>query len=211
MSGRPEDQVCEQRREWPLNVKDSWLLDSPETSWLRRLPYTKSIKGELKREEVGKLCFCPVNSNMEDLEKAKMSIKNPVWKDIYCALLKCRTNYVTLHPEEFLTILVNKEPELTANFTGLQQGWSNHVMLYQVLDNEGNLCTLDNLRTPKRPLKMEYDEFEKTTRKRLEIHSFFFIRTKFIRTLRLRFCSILRTFFMLKSPNFPQIFLKSNK
>ena len=42
-------------------------------------------------------------------------------------------------------------------------------MLYQVLDNEGNLCTLDTLRTPKRPLKMAYDEIEKTTRKRLEI------------------------------------------
>ena len=104
-----------------LKIVDFWM--ALRLSWLKRLPYTKSFWGKLHREEVGKLGFCPVNSHKEDLEKAKMSIKNPVWKDIYCALLKCRTNYVTLHPEEFLTIPVTKEPVLTANFTGLQQGW----------------------------------------------------------------------------------------
>ena len=66
---------------------------------------------------------------MEDLEKARGTIKNPVWRDIYCALLKCRINYVTLYHEEFLTIPVNKEPDLTANFIGLQQDWSNGIML----------------------------------------------------------------------------------
>ena len=35
-----------------------------------------------------------------------------------------------------------------------------------------------------------------------ELHSFFFIRTKFIRTLSLNFGEILRTFLTLKLPNF---------
>ena len=84
-------------------------------------------------------------------------------------MLKCRVNYVTLYPEEFLTIPVNKEPDLTANFIGLQQDWSNGIMLHQVLDNDSNLCTFDNIRTPKKPVRMEYDAFVKATKKRLEI------------------------------------------
>ena len=87
--------------------------------WLRRLLYTKSVLGKLHKEEVGKLCFCPVNSNLEDLEKDKTIIKNPVLRDIYCALLKCRINYVTLHPKQFLTIPINKEHDLPANFIGI--------------------------------------------------------------------------------------------
>ena len=62
-----------------LKLADFWL--SLRLSWLRRLPYTKSIWGKLHKEEVGKLCFCPVSSNMEDLVKAKIRIKNPVWRD----------------------------------------------------------------------------------------------------------------------------------
>ena len=99
---------------------------------------------------------------MEDLVKDKIRIKNPVWRDIYCALLKCRINYVALNPEETLTIPINKEPDLTSNSTGIQQDWSKDLMLHQVLNNEGGLCTLDNLTTPKRPIKMEYDAFERT-------------------------------------------------
>ena len=116
-----------------------------------------------------KLCFCPVSSNMEDLTKAKTRIKNPIWRDIYCALLKCRISYVTLNPEETLTIHINKEPDLTSNFTGIQQDRSNGIMLHQVLNNEGNLCTRDNLTTPKRPIKMECDAFEKAIIRKLEM------------------------------------------
>ena len=52
-------------------------------------------------EEVGKLCFWPVISNREDLEKAK------------------------------------------------------------TMDSDGNLCTFNNLITPKQPVIMEYDALEK--------------------------------------------------
>ena len=58
-----------------LKLADFWL--SLRLSWLRRLPYTKSIWGKLYKEEVGKLCFCPVSLNMEDLAKAKTQIKIP--------------------------------------------------------------------------------------------------------------------------------------
>ena len=149
-----------------LKLADFWT--ALRLSWLRRLPYTMSVWGKLHKEEVCKLCFCPVSSNMEDLVKDKARIKNPVWRDIYYALLKCRINYVTLHPVEILTIPNNKEPDLTSNFAGIQQDWSNGIMLHQVLDNDGNLCTLDNLRTPKWPIKMEYDAFEKAISRKLE-------------------------------------------
>ena len=70
-----------------LKLANFWL--ALHLSWLRRLPYTKSVWGKLHKAEVGKLCFCPVNANLEDLIKVKTRIKNPVWRDIYCALLKC--------------------------------------------------------------------------------------------------------------------------
>ena len=135
-----------------LKLADFWT--ALHLSWLRRLPYTKSVWEKLHKEEVGKLCFCSVISNVEDLEKAKTIIKNPIWRDIYC---------------EFLTLLINKEPDLTAYFIGIQQGWSNGVMLHQVLDNDGNLCILNNLRNPKRPIRMEYDAFEKAISRKVEI------------------------------------------
>ena len=150
-------------------LKLAHFLMALQLSWLRILPYTKSVWGKWHKEEVGKLCFCPVNSSLEDLEKAKIIIKNSVRRDIYCALLKCRANYVGLHPEEFLTIPINKEPDLTANFIGIQQDWSIGTMLHKVLDSDGNLCTFNNLRTPKQPVRMEYDAFEKAIRKKLEI------------------------------------------
>ena len=68
-----------------------------------------------------------------------------------------------------LTIPINKEPDLTSTFTGIQQDWSNGIMLHQVLNNEGNLYTLDNLTTPKRPIKMEYEAFEKAISRKLEM------------------------------------------
>ena len=41
-------------------------------------------------------------------------------------------------------------------------------MLHQLLDKDGNLCNLDNPRTPKRPIKMEYVAFEKAISRKLE-------------------------------------------
>ena len=76
-------------------------------------------------------------------------------------------NYVTLHPKEILTILINKEPDLTCNFIGIQKDWSKGITVHQILDNDGNLRTLDNLSTPKRPIKMEYDAFEKTISRKI--------------------------------------------
>ena len=92
-------------------------------SCLRHLPYSKSIWARIHKEEVGKHGFCPVNSNMEDLEEAKKLITNLVWYEIYGTLIKCKYNIVNLHPVEFLTIPINQELDMTTNFNGIQQGW----------------------------------------------------------------------------------------
>ena len=83
--------------------------------------------------------FCPVSSNMEKLKKARNRIENPVWGEIYNALLKCRINMVALSPEEYLIFHVNGEPDLTHDYTGLNQCWSTTLMVFQILYNQGSL------------------------------------------------------------------------
>ena len=149
-----------------LKLADFW--HSVRLSWLIRLSYTKSVWGKIHREEAGKHSFCPVNSNFKDLETARKNITDPVCKEICRALLKCRNNMINMYLEEFLNIPINKKTDITSNFTGIQQGWSKGLIVYQILDNEGNLQRYENLNTTKKPLKMEYGALQSNIRKKLE-------------------------------------------
>ena len=83
-------------------VADFW--STIKMSWLRRLPYTKSLWRNLHVEEVGNAVFNPMDYNMDMLEVAKKRIKNPVWAEVYSSLKKIRRNVLDICTEEFLSI-----------------------------------------------------------------------------------------------------------
>ena len=75
---------------------------------------------------------------MNDLEKAKQKTQNPVWRDIYDALLTCRKNVLKINPEEYLSIPICGEPDLASNSEGIKQVWCNKMMKCNVLKNDGS-------------------------------------------------------------------------
>ena len=58
------------------------------------------------------MAFYLIKSNLESLDDARRKLTNPVWQEIYAALIKCRNNILTVHPEEYVTVLINGEPDL---------------------------------------------------------------------------------------------------
>ena len=82
-------------------------------SWLRRLISSEATWAKMHRAETFPYTFNPVNSNYDNLVKAKTLCKNSFWKDIYALLLLCRRNILTIHPEEFITLPINGEPQIT--------------------------------------------------------------------------------------------------
>ena len=51
---------------------------------------------------------------------------------------------------------MNGEPDLESNKIQIQQGWSRNLMLYNVLDNNGNLKEFKELTVVYGPIRMEY-------------------------------------------------------
>ena len=82
-------------------------------SWLRRQINSNATWAKLHRDETIPFTFNPISSNYEDLLKAKTVCKNSFWKDIYASLLLCRRNVLNIHPEEFITLPINREPQIT--------------------------------------------------------------------------------------------------
>ena len=82
---------------------------------------------------------------MESLEAARKRMTNLVWLEIYAALIKCRKNIFNVFPEEYATFSMNGEPDLTRIHTGIQQDWSKNVMLYQVLNDNGEVKSFEDL------------------------------------------------------------------
>ena len=60
-----------------------------------------------------------------------------------------------MHPEEFLSILVVGEPDITKNFSSIQQDWCNKLQLYKILNNNYTLRVANIMPEGKRPLKMQ--------------------------------------------------------
>ena len=92
-------------------------------SWLRWLIHFNATWAKLHRADTFPYTFNPINSNYEDLVKAKTVCKNSFWKDIYASLLLCRRNILTVHPEEFITLPTNGEPQITKNNIAISQDW----------------------------------------------------------------------------------------
>ena len=74
-------------------LKLSVFWRSVRRSWLRRQTTTKSTWKMLHLEEVDDDLFNPINSNMDSLEGKIAKMMNPVWKEIYSALMRCQKIY----------------------------------------------------------------------------------------------------------------------
>ena len=57
-------------------------------SWLRRLISSEATWAKMHRAETFPYTFNPVNSNHDDLVKARALCKNSFWKDIYASVQK---------------------------------------------------------------------------------------------------------------------------
>ena len=92
----------------------------------------------------------------------------PVWLEIYAALIKCRKNILNVFPEEYATFPLNGELDRTRNHTGIQQSWSKTVMLYQVLNSNDELKSFEDLNLVNGPIKMEYEAIKVVVGKKVE-------------------------------------------
>ena len=61
-------------------------------SWLRRVIDSDSTWFKLHKQEVFPNAFDPHKSNFESLSKAKLSCRNPFWRDVYSSIIECRLN-----------------------------------------------------------------------------------------------------------------------
>ena len=132
-----------------IKIGNFWR--SVRLSWLRRLPFSKSTWAQLYKQEIGKFTFNPTNVTMND-RKAKQKNQNPVWRDIYVALLTCRKNVLKIHPEEYLAIPICGEPDLTSNNEDIKQAWCNSMMVYNLLKDDGNWKTEEFTPTGQKPI-----------------------------------------------------------
>ena len=121
-----------------------------------------STWAKLHRADTFPYTFNPINSNYEDLVKAKTMCKNSFWKDIYASLLLCRRNILTIHPEEFITLPINGEPQITKNNQAISQDWFKHEMINVILNVYGKVKKIDKFYGQKRPIGFELHELKRT-------------------------------------------------
>ena len=114
---------------------------------------------------------------------------NPVWREVYAVLLKCRKPMLMVKPEEYITFLINGKPDLASNHTGIQQGWSRNLILHKVLNNSGKLKEFEELTIVHGPLRMEYNALkaavgEKSSFKKLTVIGISCFLWKFMYSLK---------------------------
>ena len=61
-----------------------------------------------------------------------------------------------MYPDEFLSLLVMGEQEITRNFTSIKQDWCKKLQLYQILDRDFNLNDAALMQNEKCPLAMHF-------------------------------------------------------
>ena len=116
----------------------------------------------MHRAETFPYTFNPSNSNYNDLVKAKSLCKNSFWKDIYASLLICRRNILTIHPEEFITLPINGEPQITKNNKAINQYWCEYEMINILLNANGKVKEIDEFYRQKKTHGFELHELKKT-------------------------------------------------
>ncbi len=89
-------------------IKDFW--NSLKLPWLHQLAAESSWKN-LHREEVGVgvEIFYPFTVNESKIKKVCKATKNPVWREIYGSLLKCKQNMVRKDPMNILLCLTSRK------------------------------------------------------------------------------------------------------
>ena len=100
-------------------------------------------------------------------------------------ILSGRTYTLLFSNEEItfsLYIPINGEPDLMRNHRGVQHKWSTGLMLYQILDDRGNIRDLKDIIITVRSLKMECDAMVKAVWKKVD-HLKTFSNDNFIKLL----------------------------
>ena len=70
------------------------------------------------------LLFYPYKSNETNLQKAIRNMQNPMMKQIYMSLLKCRSNLIEIDPKMSLFLPVFGEHRTTQNNTPALSEWT---------------------------------------------------------------------------------------
>ena len=136
-------------------IKINTFWRSIRMSWLRRLSSSKSTWASLHLTETKPFTYNPVNSNLENLTKARNLTRNKVWRDIYDSLITCRKNVLFRHPSEYLSIPINGEPLITANKTSINQLWCEQMMIKDILSYQGDLKEIKDYNMVQRPAFFE--------------------------------------------------------
>ena len=129
-------------------------------SWLRRSIDSDSTWFKLHKQEVFPNAFDPHKSNFESLSKAKLSCRNPFWKDVYSSIIDCRLNVLFDFPDEYKFIPINGEPHITSNRIPIRQEWAMNKCLNSIIDCKGNLKDINEISSFNKPFEYEYKELK---------------------------------------------------
>ena len=112
--------------------------------WLRRLGHNSFWKTlhieDLKDKS---LLFNPYKSNETNLQKAIKNMQNPMMKQIYISLLKCRSNLIEIDPKMSLFLPVFGEHRTTQNNTPALSEWTIGSRVINLITTFGNFIGPD--------------------------------------------------------------------
>ena len=105
--------------------------------------------------------FDPQKSNFESLTNAKSKCSNPFWKEVFSLLIECRLNVLLNHPAEYRHIPVNGELLIIYNYIPARQEWAQNKCLDSIIDNKGNLKSINEVNCSRKPFEYEYNELKR--------------------------------------------------
>ena len=151
------------------NINTFWK--AIRMSWLRRLIASDATWAKLHRSDVSPFSFNPCKSNFDTLTNAKTKVTNLFWREVYGSLLECRMNVLLGHPQEYKYIPINGEPSITSNRVSIMQEWSLYLNLNSIVDKKGNLVSIEEVRSSRKPFDYEYNALKNVTKDFLDVHS----------------------------------------
>ena len=69
---------------------------------------------------------------------------------------------MSIHPEEFITLPINGEPQITNNNIAICQDWCKYEMLNVMLNSNAKLKEIVEFCGPKKPIGFELNELKQT-------------------------------------------------
>ena len=115
---------------------------SIKLSWLRRLghdSFWKTLHIEDLKDK--SLMFNPHKSNEINLQKALKNMRNPVMRQIYIALLKCRTKLIEIDPKMALFLPIYGESRTSQNNIPALSEWSLGARVIDIITTNGNFIS----------------------------------------------------------------------